>query len=1410
MNVRSSADRPGSRNAAVAGSRNATFRTALSVITLLILSAADRAGAQTQDLVLSETSLVVEEGADNTYTVKLATVPTADVTVTISGHSGTDLSVNNTSLTFTPTTWNTEQTVTVTADGDIDATDDSETLNHTASGGDYASVTKDLPVTVEDVTTVTMNLSGLQSSISEAGDVYASLELSASLNMALSDDVTLTVSAAPADANTIADHYTLDPDPPEIAIAAGATQSGDVVNFVPVDDYKTGHKNVTLTFTVNNARVTVSPGTTYNVFIRNDDLAQITLDLHPDPIFENGRAGRVRARLVRSRPQTEEVTLSVSATASSPTLASDFTLSGQTLTFPPGSFMSEGLVEITANEDTDMDDETVIVSATVETGQGVVEPDPLTLQIVDDDESGPITLSLRISPDRLVESGGTTVSTVTAEVSRPLSQAATITVSASPDSAVATTTTDDFTLSLNRELLIGVGETASRGAVTIAAVDNALYEGTHKSVLVTGAVTGNTGVAAPQQRVLTILEDDGKPLVQMIATPGEIEEDGGVSTISAVSFVPMPETVTFDVRVFGSTLTLSDNVQLTMPAGQTMSTGTVTVTAADIAGTNNTSATVSRTNQSSSSFTVRTTSVVILDDDATSSMLWMLLSPNRLVEGQGQTSTVSAYLTQALTENVSVTVAVDEDYTSAFADEYTLSTNRTLTISAGDTTSTGTVTLSTVDNDYYSHRFGSKVAYTYEVTGPDGLNAAKIQSDWNIVEDESTPEVTLVLTPEAIGEAGGTSTVTAELNSAVRSDVTVAVSTQASGDFTQNGSTLTITQGSKTSVGTVMLTAVDNDVDELDKQVLVSGALTIADELSFGTIAFPYSRQLAITDDDDADLVLSTQTLPVGEGSSNTFLVKLATEPTADVTVNIGLPPGTDVSVNNPVLTFTSTTWNTDQTVTVSAEHDDDAVDDDAMLMLEASGGGYGSISKDVDVTVTDDDEPAIVIDPEPLPVDENDDNAYTVKLDTEPTATVTVTIGGHSGTDLSLNRTSLTFTTSTWKTEQTVTVTAADDDDAVDDSETLTHTASGGDYGSVTKDLDVTVTDDDEAAIVLAPTPLPVNENDDNTYTVKLDTEPTASVTVTISGHSGTDLTLSQTSLTFTTGNWNTEQTVTVSAGDDDDAVNDSETLTHTAVGGDYGSVTKDLEVTVTDDDEAAIVLAPTPLPVDENDDNTYTVKLDTEPTATVTVTIGGTAGTDLTTNPPNLTFTTGNWNTAQTVTVSAADDDDAVDDSATLTHTASGGDYGSVTKDLPVTVTDDDEPAIVLDPEPLPVGENDDNAYTVKLDTKPTATVTVTIGGHSGTDLSLNKTSLTFTTGNWNTEQTVTVSAADDDDAVNDTETLTHTASGGDYGSVTKDLPVTVTDDDEPALAIGHSVYLRTATGRTRWRWIRSRRRR
>ena len=108
--------------------------------------------------------------------------------------------------------------------------------------------------------------------------------------------------------------------------------------------------------------------------------------------------------------------------------------------------------------------------------------------------------------------------------------------------------------------------------------------------------------------------------------------------------------------------------------------------------------------------------------------------------------------------------------------------------------------------------------------------------------------------------------------------------------------------------------------------------------------------------------------------------------------------------------------------------------------------------------------------------------------------------------------------------------------------------------------------------------------------------------------------------------------------------------------------------------------------------------MKLTTRPTGPVTVTLGGTAGTDLSLDKTSLSFTVANWNAAQTVTVSAGDDADGADDAATLTHTASGGGYGAVSKNLQVRVTDDDELALVLSAASLEVPEAGDVDYTVK----------------------------------------------------------------------------------------------------------------
>ena len=335
-----------------------------------------------------------------------------------------------------------------------------------------------------------------------------------------------------------------------------------------------------------------------------------------------------------------------------------------------------------------------------------------------------------------------------------------------------------------------------------------------------------------------------------------------------------------------------------------------------------------------------------------------------------------------------------------------------------------------------------------------------------------------------------------------------------------------------------------------------------------------------------------------------------------------------------------------------------------------------------------------------------------------------------------------------------------------------------------------VTLADDDEPGVVVEPTALEIAEGGSKTYTVVLATEPTGEVAVTVSGATG-EVSVSPPNLTFTPDTWDTPQEIEVSAAEDDDALADEAvTLMHVVSGADYGDVTAaDVTVTIVENDEPAVTVRPTALEIAEGGEGTYTVVLDTEPAGNVTVAVAVPEDTDVSVAGSPLTFTPQTWNEAQTVTVSAAEDDDAVTDPAVpLTHAVSGGDYDNVTADdVTVTIRENDEPAVTVRPTALEITEGASGTYTVVLDTEPAADVTVTVNGASG-DVGVRGSPLTFTPLNWNEAQTVTVDAAEDDDATPDaTVTLTHAVGGGDYGAVTAaDVTVTIRENDEPGVTV------------------------
>ena len=109
---------------------------------------------ETAGVVLAPTSLAIDEGGTATYEVSLSAPPASGTsTVAIASAGAAGLTVDASTLSFTGTTWDTAQTVTVTAVADHARLTDAEgTLTHAVSGYGAVDSGPDLPVRVANTT----------------------------------------------------------------------------------------------------------------------------------------------------------------------------------------------------------------------------------------------------------------------------------------------------------------------------------------------------------------------------------------------------------------------------------------------------------------------------------------------------------------------------------------------------------------------------------------------------------------------------------------------------------------------------------------------------------------------------------------------------------------------------------------------------------------------------------------------------------------------------------------------------------------------------------------------------------------------------------------------------------------------------------------------------------------------------------------------------------------------------------------------------------------------------------------------------------------------------------------------------------------------------------------------------------
>ena len=849
-------------------------------------------------------------------------------------------------------------------------------------------------------------------------------------------------------------------------------------------------------------------------------------------------------------------------------------------------------------------------------------------------------------------------------------------------------------------------------------------------------------------------------------------------------------TVAVEIESGGDTRVNKNTSSLTFTTADWNRDQAVLVFAEEQSGTATGQARITNTPPSSYGGSAVGVTVNVADDDTDG--CGATVAPTRLTIDEGDSNGAYYDVTLATVPMASVTITLDLTGDPSLAvDKHSLTftpsnwqVSQRVTIEAGedDNASDGRATI------------GHTASSNDE--GCSGISISSVSVDIrDNDEQQPLPGITLSSEGASVAEPDGTVMVTVAVAGGEEPVDDLTVNLTHSGQAV-NGADYTVAaltiEGGATS-GEAELSVVDDAVVEGTEEIrLIAGAVGYRDSA-------PLSMNL--TDNDSAGVSITPTQLTIAEGGSDSYEVVLTSRPSHDVTITITRNGDGDVGIDDQELTFTGSDWNQAQAVTVSAAHDDDAIDDTATFShtVASSDADYDGIAvSEVDVTVTDDETAGVSITPTQLTIAEGGNDSYEVVLTSRPSHDVTVTITRSGDGDVGIDDQELTFTGSDWNQAQAVTVSAAQDDDAIDDMATFSHTvtSSDGDYNGITvSDVDVAVTDDETAGVSITPTQLTIAEGGSDSYEVALASQPSHDVTVNITHNGDQDISIDARALTFTHADWNQAQTVTVSAGQDDDAIDDMATFNHSATStdGDYdGIAVSEVSITVTDDETAGVSITPSQLTIDEGASDSYEVALTSQPSHDVTITISPSGDGDISIHDQELIFTDSDWETAQTVTVLALQDDDAIDDTGTFSHTVASTDTdynGTAVSDVDVTVTDDETAGVSITPTQLTIAEGGSDPYEVVLTSRPSHDVTVTITRSGDGDVGIDDQELTFTGSDWNQAQTVTVSAGQDDDAVDDMATFNHTvaSSDGDYNGITvSDVDIAVTDDETAGVSI------------------------
>ncbi len=726
--------------------------------------------------------------------------------------------------------------------------------------------------------------------------------------------MTFTVSVPVASASAVSVHYATSNGTAaapadytaktgSVTIPVGATSATFTVLVVgdTVDE-----ANETFTVTLSSPSGATLGTATATGTIVDDDAAPV-VSVAPTSVTE-GNTGTATAQFTVTASAVSSLPVTVAFATSDGTAHApgDYTAATGSVTIPAGSTSATVTVSVLGDTLYEKNETfTLTLSGPVNATLGAATA---TGTIVDDD---PLPVVSIASSTQSEGDSGTTPMPFTVSISAVSGLPVTATFATANGSAVAP---GDYAAA-GGTVTVPAGSTSA--TVNVAIVGDPLYEGNEAfTVTLTQPVNATLGVAVATG---TILDNESPPVVS-VAGASVSEGDTGTTTMTFIVSISAASALTTTVHfqtADGSAVAPGDYTAtsgtVSIPVGATSTTFPVVVVGDTFYEGNETFA-VALSNPVNATLGTATATGTIVEDDPVPGVS---IGDVTVTEGDSATTAAVFHVTLSAPTDHAIAVEYATHDGSATSPADYLPASGSVTIAAGDTDAT--VTVSVVGDTLHER----DETFTVTIANPPpGVTLARAVATGTIDDDDDPPAVSVANTSVPEGDAGttvATFTVTASRVSGLPASVSFTTadgSASAPADYIATTGTVTIPAGSTSATFAVVVKG--DTLHEIDETFGVH----LADPVD-ATIGDADATATIVDDDPAASVSIGDASVPGGAAGTTTnaaFPVTLSAVSGVDVTVDFATSDGTATQPDNYTATsgtLTIAAGSTTGTITV-------------------------------------------------------------------------------------------------------------------------------------------------------------------------------------------------------------------------------------------------------------------------------------------------------------------------------------------------------------------------------------------------------------------------------------------------------------------------------------------------------------